>query len=56
MGKKSVSYRQRGRITISSLQANIVDTFANSADPDETANPSHQDLRCLPLFAICNDF
>ena len=29
----------------------FTDTFANSADPDETAHnePSHQDLHCLPF-------
>ena len=37
-------------LTLSSLQTNT-GTFANSADPDETAHnePSHQDLQCLPF-------
>ena len=50
-------------LTLSSLQTNT-DTFANSADPDETAHnePSHQDLQCLPCSyrylsqtPICNN-
>ena len=37
-------------LRLSSLQTNT-DTFANSADPDETAHneTSHQDLYCLPF-------
>ena len=35
---------------LSTLQTNT-ETYANSADPDETARnePSHQDLHCLPF-------
>ena len=37
-------------LTFSSLKINA-DDFANSADPDDTAQhkPSHQDLHCLPF-------
>ena len=40
-------------LTLSSLQTNT-DTFANSADLDETARnePSHVDLHYLPFFFI----
>ena len=41
------------------IKLNHTDTFANSADPDETAlnKPSHQDLHCLQFLTeapICN--
>ena len=44
-------------LTLSSLQTST-DTFANSADPDETAHkePSHQDLHCLPLLLNRNPY
>ena len=40
-------------LTFSALQTST-DTFANSADPDETARyePSHQDLHCLPFYHL----
>ena len=43
-------------LTLSALQTNT-DTFANSADPDETARiePSHQDLHCLPFSYLLFD-
>ena len=49
-------------LTLSSLQINT-DSFANSADPDETCNkPSHPDPHCLPFCywfltetPICNN-
>ena len=38
--------RETSPITLSLLQA-IMISFANSINPDETAQPSHLDLRCL---------
>ena len=40
-------------LSLSSLQI-ITDTFANSANLDETTHndPSHQNLHCLPLLLI----